>query len=181
MNEHKINQKGEKNSYSFWSLILGLWSMRGYDIFSFPSFLPCPQNYSTVPVSCTFQSTLNAQCWRGGPVSYSTVTQETNQSYPGLLITQGNTDAHVGLVKGRTIQNGTSRMNDRFEQIRREKIRKKRCSHCFSSRQFAFFLPFCIFWSWQLCICGFYNWGTFFSNPKHHKTFSYSRLSNSVA
>jgi len=127
--------------------------MHGYNLFFSPSFLPCLQNYSTVRISCSFLSTLNAQRWRGGPANYSTATQETiAHNEPKLLRIFNHTGKYLCScwVKGRMIQNGTSRMNHRFEEVHREKIRKKNsvpiASLVGSSLSF---LLFCIFWSWQ--------------------------------
>lgn len=137
--------------------------MHGYNLFSFPRFLPCPQNYSTVPISCLFLSTLNAQCWRRGPANYSIVTQETIiHDEPKLLRIFNHTGKYVRScwVKGRMIQNGTSRMNHRFENVHREKIRKKNSVPTASLAEFSFLLfTFLYFLKLAACICDFYNRG----------------------
>lgn len=64
----------------------------------------------------------------GSPENYSTATQETiTHDEPKLLRIFNHTGKYVCSywVKGRMIQNGTSRMNYCFEEVHREKIRKK--------------------------------------------------------
>lgn len=77
--------------------------------------------------------------------------------------------------KGGRMQNGTRRMNDCFEKVCGEKIRKKKPQNvptAFLVGSFPLFFLF--FWIWQCAYATFIIWGEKFKNPNYHKAFSYS-------
>lgn len=123
MKECKINQQGGKIFLFFLTAIPGFVVSKWLQYIFLPIFLPCPQNY-TVPIRCT----LTAQCWKGASVNYNAATQETvTHDKTKLLRTCSHTGKHGCLrqMKGGRIQNGSCRVNDHFEKVRGEKIRKK--------------------------------------------------------